>query len=453
MHRPRTPAVAAMLLFAALAHGEDWTRALATRSHDLAFGLAADARGRLYAGTIFQARFDAAAHGGSGRHAPQGANDSWVFALAPDGSPRWARPIAGEGRTELRDLALTAEGRVVAAGYFLGEAVLGGARRARALAGADAFVAAFDADGAPLWLARHGGKGADAALALAPHARGVVVAGSFEHAIGLGEEAPGRARVLRSAGRRDAWIARLDRDGRVVAAEAHGGSGDDRAIAVAAAPDGGYAVLVLRGAAPGASSGTDDALVLRYDVGGALVARATIAQDGADGYDAIAIASDGAVWIGGRSSAAGALEAGGERHRLEHAGSSDAVLVVFDPALAKARVVRFGNEGADTIERLAPADDGAMYVAGGGVGSIALGRRRHEAPGPRAWVARVEPDGRIAGSTLHAAEGITQATGLVALRDGRVALLGLFEKTLDADPPLRVLGKTDAFVAVREAPR
>ncbi|HET9485119.1 MAG TPA: hypothetical protein VFO79_14255, partial [Xanthomonadales bacterium] len=69
----------------------DWTRVIATRSHDLAFGLVPDGRGGLYAGTIFQARFDATPFGGAPVNAPQGRNDSWVFALDAGGTPRWTR--------------------------------------------------------------------------------------------------------------------------------------------------------------------------------------------------------------------------------------------------------------------------------------------------------------------------------------------------------------------------
>lgn len=452
----------ALALATGAAAAADYTRTLATRSHDLAFGLAAGADGTIYAGTIFHARFDARPHGGTGAFAPQGRNDSWVFALDAAGRPRWARPIAGPGTTELRDLAVLTEGRVVAAGYFSGALSIGPreGERAGAVAGADAFVAAFEADGAPAFVRGFGGKGADAAFALAPLATGFVVVGSFEHAMRLGEVGT-LPRVLRSSGRRDAFVARLGADGRVLAAEALGGPNDDRAVAVASAPDGGYAVLVLHrggiehdGSAI-AASGADDALVLRFDASGRRVASATLAHSGPDAWDAIAVASDGAVWVGGQFVGAPRLALGGREQALRSAGSSDVALVVFEPTLERARVHTLGNEGADTLARLAPAARGAMYVAGSGVGALELGHARYDAPGPRAWIARVAPDGRILSSSLFEAEGITQATALAALDRRRVAVLGLYEKALVApgDGQRAALGKTDAFVAVRKLAR
>lgn len=454
-------AAALLLLLSGATGAADWTRALATRSHDLAFGLAADGSGRLYAGTIFQARFDASAFGGPGVHVPQGRNDSWVFALDLQGRSRWARPIVGAGVTELRDLASTASGRVVATGYYLDGVQLDAAREASAIGGADVFIAAYEADGGPAWLRSFGGKGADVALALAAtREAGIVVAGSFEHAMRVGE-AGGAPRVLRSAGRRDAFIARLDDDGEVLDAVAFGGPGDDRAIALAASPDGGFAALVLHG--PGLdldgrkleSRGGDEALVLRFDRTGRRVATASLGHEGPDTFESIAVAGDGAVWVGGQFVGRRGLDVAGQRHELRSAGSSDIVVVRFAPSLESASVHSFGNAAADTLARIVPAADGDAFVAGAGSGVIALGKRRYDAPGPRAWVARLGVDGAVRASTLLAAEGISQVTALAPLGGDRVAVLGLYEKSLEvpAARPVKALGKTDPFVAIRTLPR
>ena len=450
------PTVLLALVLSGGVAAADWTRTPSTRSHDLAFGLAAAPDGTLYAGTIFQARFDAAPHGGAGATAPQGRNDSWVFAFQPDGAPRWARRIGGQGLTELRGLARLEGGRVAAAGYFLGDAAHERGTPVQSVGGADAFVAAFEPDGAPAWLASLGGKGADVALAVAAVGDGLVVAGSFEYAMRAGD-ANGAPRVLRAAGRRDAFVVRLDADGNVTDARAFGGPGDDRALAVAAAPDGGYAVLVAHQGGVAlertvvATRGGDDALVLAFDAGGALRGHAALGHDGPDTFESLAVASDGAVWVGGQFVGTPVLALAGRSEPLRSAGSSDVALVRYAPGFADARVVRLGNAAADTLTQLAPGVDGTVLVAGSGSGEVELGPARYESEGPRAWIARVDAGGRVRASLPVEADGITQATGLVGLDAGRVAIAGVYEKAmpLAGRPPMKVLGKTDVFVAVR----
>ncbi|HET9482994.1 MAG TPA: hypothetical protein VFO79_03485, partial [Xanthomonadales bacterium] len=343
-----------------------------------------------------------------------------------------------------------------AAGYYLDTVEHGDRQRAAAVAGADAFVAAFDRDGTPAWLRSFGGKGADTALSLAATRAGLVVVGSFEHAVRFGER-DGMPHVLQSSGGRDAFVARLGDDGAVLDAIRIGGPGDDRAIAVAAAPDGGYVVLALHqgGVAIGdrriETRGGDDGLLLRFDAEGKLLATVAIGHTGPDTWDAVTVTGEGSVWLGGGFVGSPSLEVAGRSHALRSAGSSDVVLLAFDASLREARVHTLGNAAADTLAGLVPAPGGGIYAVGSGSGTVTLGKNRHDAPGPRAWVAEFAPDGKVRASRLFAADGITQATGLAALDAGRVAVLGLFEKSLERPDgePIEALGKTDGYVAVR----
>lgn len=427
-----------------------------TRSHDLALGLARDARGDLYVGTVFQGRFDTAPFGASPPCPLQGTSDSWVLALAGDGSPRWARCIAGSGRTELRDVVVARDGTIAAAGYFLGDVRIDGQPPRAALAGADAFVAAFDREGGARWLASFGGKGADTVYALAPDRDGLVVVGDFEY--GLPVARAGEAvRVLPNAGRRDAFVVRIDAAGAIRGAVAIGGPGEDRAVAVATRDDGGVVVLlsfteeISVGDARYRAHGGADALLVELGADGAPLRAVHVGHAGPDRFDVLALAPDGRAWIGGTFTGDVALDVAGTPHRLRSAGSSDIVLVALARGWGRAEVRRVGGDAADTLARLAPGNDEGVYATGASAGRFALGDARFETGGPRGWIARLDAGGKVRAATLLDADGITQPTALVVRGRGTVTTVGMFEKAMrgGGGESIPSRGKTDVFVATR----
>ncbi|MBL9027306.1 MAG: hypothetical protein JNL21_34245 [Myxococcales bacterium] len=76
------------------------------------------------------------------------ASDAFVVKLAPDGSPLWQWQAGGPGRQLVRAVTVQPDGRVVVAGYFQGTLPVAG-DDLDSVGAHDAFLVAFDDDGAP----------------------------------------------------------------------------------------------------------------------------------------------------------------------------------------------------------------------------------------------------------------------------------------------------------------
>ena len=99
-----------------------------------------------------------------------GLGDAFVARYGRDGAPRWAARVGGAGSDYARGLALAALGEAgegvpgepyVYLGGSFSDAMLVGSDVLQSAGFTDAFLAAFDADGAPVWGRRGGGPGFD----------------------------------------------------------------------------------------------------------------------------------------------------------------------------------------------------------------------------------------------------------------------------------------------------
>jgi hypothetical protein len=451
------------LLSSSTGAAADWTRSWGNRGHDIAFGLAHDDDDNLYVGSQFAAVLELEAFGGRGSLKSAGRSDVLLASFDARGKSRWQRQLRSTGAAEVREIAVARDGTVVATGYFVADLAAARGERLRSHGGSDAWIVAVDSTGTLRFARGFGGKAADAGLALAPLADGgVVFAGTFQHAARFGEQ-HGNARVLRAAGARDAFIARVSRTGAVEWAFAVGGAGDDHPIAIAPAPDGGFVALIAyhgsvqagAGAATQTfeSHGGTDALLLRYAADGTLRSAVSIGHPGPDAWDALTVGWDGATWIAGRIVASATISFGAQRVSFDGAGSSDIVLATWNADGRFERALRLGNEAADTPHRLVASSDGGVLLAAAGSGTLTLGDTRLAEPAPRGYVARVARDGRVESAAVIGGEGITQPSGLARLGDGRIAVLGMFEKELahhGRGAPIRAQGKTDVFLVVRK---
>ncbi len=449
----RTLLAIALSLAATTAAATDpsWLRTIGTRSHDAAFGLAADPQGGVYLGFVAPAKLDFSSLGLSGAFEPVGSHDSIVLAFAPDGNAKWQQTISGAGRTEVRDVAVTGRGDVLAVGYFF-ETLEAPEGALRAKGGSDLFIVRIDDDGKRLSTRTFGSKGSESAVGVAAWRGGSVVVGSFEHAIRFGDN-EGKPRILAGRGGRDAFVALFDHAGEVVAAHAFGGPGADSALAVAARPGGGFDVLlahhggVLVGDQEIGSAGAD-ALLLRFDAEGVLALTQTIASAGPDAFEALAVDSDDRPWVGGRVVSEGALRIGRREQRWLSQGSSDGLVLQLDTDLTLRKAVQFGNDGADSVQGLATGTQGGVLLAAAGVGKLTLGGHALEFDLPQAYVARLNAEGEFTAAAATRSSGVTQSTALSALPGGRYALAGIFEGKIEqaAGESQSVVGKADVFL-------
>ena len=181
----------------------------------------------------------------------------------------WALPIggaAGEGDA----IAVAADGAIVAAGLFQGQARFGADPAAPTLL-ADSpghegcYLAAFTPGGATMWARRFVGIGVHPWRLRAASGGELLVAGSFGGGVVLDPDGAAPLTIFAS-GSTDALFARLGADGALRWATAGGGPGDEQGVDVAGTRDGTtWAVGTFHGPASfgaGAAFGAGTAVTL-----------------------------------------------------------------------------------------------------------------------------------------------------------------------------------------------
>ena len=161
-----------------------WLHQFGTAGADQAFGIAADATGATVTGLTT---------GAFPGHTAAGGIDTFVARLSTDGDLLWTQQFGTPADDRTTAIAGHADGWVVAgvtAGTLDPEGSAGGA---------DAFRAALDADGAPIWTHQFGTPATEIAFAVAAHGEQLFGAGSTTGTF------DGQA----SAGGRDAFVAGL----------------------------------------------------------------------------------------------------------------------------------------------------------------------------------------------------------------------------------------------------
>jgi hypothetical protein len=164
----------------------------------------------------------------------------------------------GEGTDAATALAQLPDGTVLLVGHFERTATFGRGeeteQRLRSAGDADIYLARYDVDGKFLGATRAGGEGFDAAFAAAVDGDGgVIVAGSFEDSAVFGADDPMETTLV-SAGDKDLFLARYDREGKLAWATMAGGPAYDagRGLAVTSGGDvvltGGYGSSAVFGA-------------------------------------------------------------------------------------------------------------------------------------------------------------------------------------------------------------
>jgi hypothetical protein len=294
---------------------------------------------------------------------------------------RWAFALAGPGGEQVAALAVGPDGTVFVAGQFEEELEIGSDLLLSA-GGADAFVAAFSGDGEPLWAERIGGRGFDAASALAilPDG-GVAVAGVFSDAL-EGARARGETDLFAAAftgGGSRAWLSTA------------GGPGWVSVSSASAAPDGSLWISGTRGRFEGGAArpltGPGDALVVRVGPGGAVELERGFGGPGWDQALGVAATADGGAVVVG--SFTGELRLADRR--LVSAGGADGFIVGLTAAGEPRWAHRLGGAGQDAAAAVAVGPGGQIAVA-----------------------ARFEGTAQLAGVTLRSA----------GLADNLVLLLG-----------------------------
>ena len=377
-----------------------------------------------------------------------GQTDVFVTKLDSQAHVLWAVALGGPGADEGRGIAAASSGDVYATGTFSGTVDFDpgpGRTELTSAGGSDAFLLRLSPKGELVWARRFGGPQGDVGLRVAVSPDAVWATGSFQ---GTMDAVPG----LTSAGKRDAFLAKLDLEGHLLWARRIGGPKDDEGSGVAASRNGevwvagNFAETPSLGPEAGgldmASAGRTDVFLLRLDATGRLLWSGRLGGAKDDVCEGLAATIAGGAAVIGEFSETMDGDPGPSSLSLASHGSTDAFLVRVDGTGRLVWAKGFGEEGPDLGTAVAGDRFGSVYAAGH------LDRRHG---GSMAWVAEHSDSGERAWSVGLQATGGLQALGITANAHGTATVAGSFKgetKELREAGAARVpgFGKSDAFV-------
>lgn len=274
--------------------------------HDIAL----DAGGRLVVTGRFSSSVDFDPGEGEEQRVSSGECDAFVLRLGSDGSFDRVSSFGGAGEDVASAAAVAPAGAIVLAGWFSNTVDFDpgeGEDEHRAGGFSDLFVTMLGDDLGHRWAWTSGGSLVDQASSLDVEGdSGVWVTGFFVDVMRLRTDA--EAIELRSSGRSDVFVVRLDTRGQPTWASSFGGESADYGYGVALAPNG-EAVVTGRFAGavdldeerPGAeltAAGRSDAFVVAYGSSGELRWSKSFGGDGLDRGQNVAIGDASLVVTG-----------------------------------------------------------------------------------------------------------------------------------------------------------
>ncbi|XXX75186.1 SBBP repeat-containing protein [Sorangium sp. So ce134] len=218
-----------------------WTRIYGDASNQFATGVAVDAEGSAY----ITGRYNGTLAVGSRQVRNSGLGPNlFVLKLDSGGSGVWLSDYGDTASQAGTGIAVTPSGAVVVTGTYLGELDFGQERSIHANDAQTAFVVSFAPDGAPVWARSFAGDGAQESTAVVADGEGnVVVTGAAQGVIALGDE------PLPNGGGFDAFVVKLDPQGKTLWGKLLGAAGNQKSNAAAISPATG--AIVLCGTAEG----------------------------------------------------------------------------------------------------------------------------------------------------------------------------------------------------------
>jgi hypothetical protein len=222
------------------------------------------------------------------------------------------------------------------------------------------------ATGKPVWQAGFGGPAIDSAKAIAVDSDGAVyVCGYIEGETDFG----GSVGKKKSAGKSDAFVAKLDPNGKIAWAQTFGAAREDVANAIAVKGDkvviaGSFLDEITIGSFTKKSAGSDDLFIAAFDKSGSPEWLWTGGGIDSDGVNAIAAMPDGGWVIGGSFTDSLDITAGAKNASLKSRGQTDALLIKLAAGGDTEWVKQFGGRYDDTILHVAVDANSNIFVQG-----------------------------------------------------------------------------------------
>ena len=352
------------------------------------------------------------ATGDFGNQINQGAQDSYLTKYDSAGHVLWQKLLGSGGTANAYGLALDPSGGVVVTGATTSQVMT----TAISNGNNDSFVARYDAQGEQSWIKQIQTLATNQSNAVSVDASGnIYIGGSVSGGvIGAGQTAQGKG---------DAYVAKFDSKGKLLAESQFGTSGADSVAATATDASGNLFV---------ASTQNGHAIISKY-AGGDITSAPTWTQDLGDLAAGGAIGgltvSNGKVYVSGATSNTN-LTGGGATIAQAASGGIDAFVSTLtdNGASASAGTVTYiGTAGTDTAGDVTVASDGTIYVSGSTTGTFA-GAQRSVANVSNAFATALNTDGTVKWTKqFGGADGVSSGAGIAIDTQGSSMLdaLGL----------------------------
>jgi hypothetical protein len=297
-----------------------------------------------------------------------GIRDAFVAKLTADGDPVWFTGIGGSGaQTSINGIAVTADAEVVVVGEFLGSIGAGSWSLTSVGGSQDGFVARLDADGIVQWATRLGGSGVDTFNDVAVAADGSLVAGGV--AVGTVTIGSTQSTSpWNDTANDDGILARFDTTGTVRDVTRVGGAGDDALVKLAVSVTGTIVTTGASDTAgtvqvrtptdthtATGAHGLTDIIVISLELTGAVNWSQVLGGSGDDLGQGLVIDSDGRVTVAGHGNPP--FTVGGTSHPSSTAPRSDDDIVLS----------QFTPDGVplwtDVTDNGSSTDDGVRHLA------------------------------------------------------------------------------------------
>jgi hypothetical protein len=302
-----------------------WSKRFGNVNNDTSGGIAIDGSGNVLVTGSFVGNID---FGGGTLWASFNGMDTFVLKLSPLGAHIWSKNFVGSGDDSGLSVAVDASGNVFVAGNTSGSIDFGGGMLANH--GTDWFLVKLAPSGAYVWSKMLGGVYGDQTIGIALDSNAnIFAAGTFVQGANYG------GGDLTSAGGTEVFLAKYASDGSHLWSKSFAGSGDDRAMAVAADAAGNVSVtgtfmsnLNLGGSLLSTPVfGRQSIFVGKFSANGTHIWSEAIEGSAAEYSSGIQIDRTGYVVVGGGLT--GTATFGTEP--LTSAGDIDAFLLKLDP--------------------------------------------------------------------------------------------------------------------------
>jgi len=370
------------------------------------------------------------ATGNFGSQLNQGTQDVYLTKYDSAGNVVWQNLLGSGGTANGYGLALDPSGGVVVTGASTADLM----PTSVADGNNDSFVARYDSSGSQTWIKQIQTLATNQSNTVSVDASGnIYIGGSVSGGvIGAGQVAQGKA---------DAFLAKFDSKGKLLAENQFGTSGNDSVAATATAADGSLYV---------ASVQNGHAILAKYAAGD-ITAAPTWTQDlgdlAAGGSIGGLTVANGKVYVSGSTSNSNLTAGGSASIAASASGGIDAFVFSASDngtSVSPNTVTYIGTSGTDTAGNVTVAADGTVYLSGTTTGTFS-GAQRTVQNVNNAFATAIDTNGAIKWTQQYGgADGVSTGKGVAIDTQGSSVLdaLGLPRGTLSLNQSIDLTTQT-----------